>query len=151
MKTWLMEMNQIETRAGVGCAQERTLQVFGSSMIPGEYILKSSEIEANVGRARASVTVGNSGDRPIQVGSHFHFFEVNRALRFDREIAYGMRLEIPAGTAVRFEPGEERIVNLVALGGSRIVYGMNALVMGPLDAPGTKEKALEKAKAGGYL
>jgi urease beta subunit len=120
-------------------------------MIPGEYILKSGEIEANVGRARASVKVGNSGDRPIQVGSHFHFFEVNRALRFDRETAYGMRLEIPAGTAVRFEPGEERIVNLVALGGSRIVYGMNALVMGPLDAPGAKEKALEKAKLEGYL
>ena len=120
-------------------------------MIPGEFVLQSGEIEANVGRARASVTVANTGDRPIQVGSHFHFFEVNRALRFDREAAYGMRLEVPAGTAVRFEPGEEKMVNLVGLGGSRIVYGMNALVMGSLDAPGAKGKALEKAKLEGYL
>jgi urease beta subunit len=120
-------------------------------MIPGEFILGEGEIEANVGRATARVTVANTGDRPIQVGSHFHFFEVNRALRFDRNTAYGMRLEIPAGTAVRFEPGEEKEVNLTALGGLRIVYGMNGLVMGSLDAPGAKESALEKAKTEGYL
>jgi urease beta subunit len=120
-------------------------------MIPGEYILASGDIEANVGRATARVTVANTGDRPIQVGSHFHFFEVNRALRFDRSTAYGMRLAIPAGTAVRFEPGEEKEVNLVALGGLRIVYGMNSLVMGSLDASGAKEAALEKAKTEGYL
>jgi urease beta subunit len=120
-------------------------------MIPGEYILAEGEIKANVGRATARVTVANTGDRPIQVGSHFHFFEVNRALRFDRSTAYGMRLEIPAGTAVRFEPGEEKEVNLTALGGLRIVYGMNGLVMGSLDAPGAKESALEKAKTEGYL
>jgi urease beta subunit len=120
-------------------------------MIPGEFILGEGEIEANVGRATARVRVANTGDRPIQVGSHFHFFEVNRALRFDRKTAYGMRLEIPAGTAVRFEPGEEKEVNLVALGGLRIVYGMNGLVMGALDAPGAKESALEKAKTEVYL
>ena len=120
-------------------------------MIPGEYILASGDIQANVGRATARVTVANTADRPIQVGSHFHFFEVNRALRFDREAAYGMRLELAAGTAVRFEPGEEKEVNLVALGGQRIVYGMNGLVMGALDAPGAKEAALEKAREQGYL
>ena len=120
-------------------------------MIPGEYILADGDIEANIGRATARVTVANTADRPIQVGSHFHFFEVNRALRFDRNTAYGMRLEIPAGTAVRFEPGEAKEVNLVALGGLRIVYGMNGLVMGSLDAPGAKEAALEKAKTEGYL
>jgi urease subunit gamma/beta len=120
-------------------------------MIPGEYILADGEIKANVGRATARVTVANTADRPIQVGSHFHFFEVNRALRFDRSSAYGMRLEIPAGTAVRFEPGEAKEVNLVALGGSRIVYGMNSLVMGSLDAAGAKAAALEKAKLEGYL
>lgn len=120
-------------------------------MIPGEYVLADGKIEANVGRATARVTVANTADRPIQVGSHFHFFEVNRALRFDRASAYGMRLEIPAGTAVRFEPGEEKEVNLVALGGLRIVYGMNGLVMGSLDASGAKEAALEKARVEGYL
>ena len=120
-------------------------------MIPGEYILAEGDIKANVGRATARVLVANTADRPIQVGSHFHFFEVNRALRFDREAAYGMRLELAAGTAVRFEPGEEKEVNLVALGGQRIVYGMNGLVMGALDAPGAKEAALEKARAEGYL
>jgi urease beta subunit len=127
-------------------------------MIPGEYILADAggseieaSIEANIGRERASLLVANSGDRPIQVGSHFHFFEVNRALRFARETAYGMRLDVPAGTAVRFEPGEEKLVALVALGGRRIVYGMNALVMGALDAPGMREAALAKASAEGYL
>ena len=101
-------------------------------MIPGEMLVEEGEIEINVGRATATVTVANSGDRPVQVGSHFHFYEVNPALAFDRELAYGMRLDIAAGTAVRFEPGQERTVQLVALAGDRVVYGFNGRVMGKL-------------------
>ena len=92
-------------------------------MHPGEYILDDGEIELNAGRATARALVSNKGDRPIQVGSHYHFFEVNTALDFDRAMAYGMRLDIPAGTAIRFEPGEEKEVQLVALSGRRAVYG----------------------------
>jgi len=102
-------------------------------MIPGEMLVEPGDIELNVGRRTASVNVANSGDRPIQVGSHFHFFETNPALQFEREIGYGMRLNIAAGTAVRFEPGQERTVELVALAGDRQVYGFNAKVMGALD------------------
>jgi len=102
-------------------------------MKPGEYLLEDSDIEANVGRKTAQVLVKNSGDRPVQVGSHYHFFEVNKALKFDRDAAYGMRLNIAAGTAVRFEPGEEKEVGLVDFGGARIVLGHNGLVNGPLD------------------
>jgi len=101
-------------------------------MIPGEYFLKSEPIELNVGRRTARITVTNRGDRPIQVGSHCHFFEVNRALDFDRTAAYGMRLNIPAGTAVRFEPGDSKDIEIVALSGSRTVYGINGLVNGKL-------------------
>ncbi|MGH7247308.1 MAG: urease subunit beta [Pseudomonadota bacterium] len=101
-------------------------------MNPGEYILESEPIEANAGRRTASAVVRNTGDRPIQVGSHFHFFEVNRALDFDRDAAYGMRLDIPAGTAVRFEPGGEKEVALVEFAGAREVYGHRGLVNGPL-------------------
>jgi urease subunit beta len=101
-------------------------------MIPGEMLIEDGEIELNVGRAKATVTVANSGDRPVQVGSHFHFYEVNPALAFDREQAYGMRLDIAAGTAVRFEPGQERTVQLVALAGDRMVFGFNGRVMGKL-------------------
>ena len=101
-------------------------------MHPGEYLLDESEIELNAGRATARVVVRNTGDRPIQVGSHFHFFEINTALNFDRNAAYGMRLDIPAGTAIRFEPGEEKEVPLVALAGARAVYGHNGLVNGAL-------------------
>lgn len=101
-------------------------------MIPGEMYIEPGEIELNAGRATATITVANSGDRPIQVGSHFHFFEVNPALQFDRQTAYGMRLNIAAGTAVRFEPGQQRTVELVALAGDRRVYGFNAKVMGAL-------------------
>ena len=100
-------------------------------MIPGEYLLDGPPIELNVGRPTCPVEVKNTGDRPIQVGAHFHFFEVNRALVFDREAAYGMRLDLPAGTAVRFEPGEVKRVQLVALGGQRRVFGGNALRLGP--------------------
>ncbi|WP_339374580.1 urease subunit beta [Synechococcus sp. BDU 130192] len=103
------------------------------AMIPGELRPQAGEIELNAGRETKVVTVANTGDRPIQVGSHFHFFEVNRALRFDRAATKGMRLNIPAGTAVRFEPGDEKDVELVALAGRRHVYGLNNLVDGALD------------------
>jgi urease subunit beta len=102
-------------------------------MIPGELIVLDGQIELNRGRPTISIRVGNQGDRPIQVGSHFHFYEVNRALIFDRQAAKGMRLDIPSGTAVRFEPGDEKQVNLVPFAGSRQVYGFNNLVDGSLD------------------
>ncbi|MBD2356916.1 urease subunit beta [Tolypothrix sp. FACHB-123] len=101
-------------------------------MIPGEIIPLDGEIELNAGRETIKFLVGNTGDRPIQVGSHFHFFEVNSALSFDREQARGMRLDIPAGTAVRFEPGDEKEVTLVPLVGTRQVYGFNAKINGSL-------------------
>jgi urease subunit beta len=101
-------------------------------MIPGELLVDKGEIELNVGRPTVSITVANSGDRPVQVGSHYHFFEVNEALQFERKAAYGYRLNIAAGTAVRFEPGQERSVELVALAGDRKVYGFNGKVMGAL-------------------
>ncbi|MES2260197.1 MAG: urease subunit beta [Pseudomonadota bacterium] len=105
-------------------------------MIPGEFMLEEGEIDLNKGRETATVVVANRGDRPIQVGSHFHFFEVNPALSFERWQAYGMRLNIAAGTAVRFEPGQQRTVELVKLGGERQVYGFNGAVMGKLqDTP----------------
>ncbi|MBY0612748.1 MAG: urease subunit beta [Beijerinckiaceae bacterium] len=99
-------------------------------MIPGETITKDGEIELNAGRPTLALSVANTGDRPIQVGSHYHFFETNAALSFDREAARGMRLNIAAGTAVRFEPGQSREVTLVALAGKREVYGFRALVSG---------------------
>jgi urease subunit beta len=101
-------------------------------MIPGEYFLGKEPIDANVGRATFRLAVTNRGDRPIQVGSHCHFFEVNRLLDFDRKVAYGTRLNIPAGTAVRFEPGDTKEIDLVALAGTRTVYGINGLVNGKL-------------------
>ena len=101
-------------------------------MIPGEMFIDAGEIELNVGRATITLSIANTGDRPIQIGSHFHFYEVNPALAFDREAARGFRLIIAAGTAVRFEPGQERTVELVALAGERIVYGFDAKIMGPL-------------------
>ena len=101
-------------------------------MIPGEIIPKSGEVELNAGATQITLEVANTGDRPIQVGSHFHFYETNAGLRFDREAARGMRLDIAAGTAVRFEPGQARDVKLVPLGGARIVYGFCQKIMGPL-------------------
>ena len=103
-------------------------------MIPGEMLIEEGEIALNVGRKTVTLTVANRGDRPIQVGSHFHFHETNPALQFDRDAAYGMRLHIAAGTAVRFEPGQQRTIELVALAGSRKVYGFNGKVMGKLKA-----------------
>lgn len=106
-------------------------------MIPGELLVEDGEIELNVGRKTLTIVVANTGDRPIQVGSHYHFFETNPALHFERQSARGFRLNIAAGTALRFEPGQERTVELVALAGDRVVYGFNALISGPLD---TKKK-----------
>ncbi len=99
-------------------------------MIPGEIITQAGEIELNAGRKTITIEVSNTGDRPIQVGSHFHFYEVNSALQFDRIATKGMRLDIPAGTAVRFEPGDEKTVNLVAIAGSKEIYGFKGLVNG---------------------
>ncbi len=101
-------------------------------MIPGEIDVAEGEIELNQGRQTVTLEVANSGDRPVQVGSHYHFYETNRGLVFDRERARGYRLDIPAGTAVRFEPGQTREVRLVAYSGARVVYGFNAAIMGPL-------------------
>jgi urease beta subunit len=120
---------------------------FDSTMIPGEYFLAAEPIELNAGRATARIEVSNRGDRPVQVGSHCHFFEVNRWLAFDRAAAYGMRLNIAAGTAVRFEPGDTREVELVAIGGARQVAGLNRLVEGALDDPKIREAALAAADA----
>ncbi len=114
-------------------------------MKPGEYLLEEGIITLNDGRDTSTVLVSNTGDRPIQVGSHYHFFEVNRALDFDRAAAYGMRLNIAAGTAVRFEPGEQKEVHLVAFGGSRIIHGHNGWVNGALDDASVREQALAKA------
>ena len=101
-------------------------------LIPGEVFTASGDIELNAGRKTKTLTVSNSGDRPIQIGSHFHFYEVNSAMKFDRDAAYGMRLNIMAGTAIRFEPGQERTIELVDLSGDRVVYGFNQKVMGKL-------------------
>jgi urease subunit beta len=102
-------------------------------LIPGELIPEPGELELNAGRPVTTVLVANSGDRPVQVGSHFHFFEANSALRFDREATRGLRLDIPAGTAIRFEPGDSREVQLVPFAGERRIFGFNGLVNGPLD------------------
>ena len=113
-------------------------------MIPGEYFVGKNDIEANIGRATTSIPVVNTGDRPVQVGSHFHFFEVNRQLEFDRSKAFGMRLNIAAGTAVRFEPGEEKEIELVTFGGRRKAFGINNLVNGDTSDEANKRDALNK-------
>jgi len=117
-------------------------------MKPGEYIISGDEILINPGKPTISLHVTNTGDRPIQVGSHAHFFEVNKALSFPREKAYGFHLNIPAGTSVRFEPGDSREVELTEYGGKRIVYGFSGLVNGPLEQK--KSEALQKAKERGF-
>jgi urease beta subunit len=114
-------------------------------MIPGELFLDGDSIELNAGRPTRRLEVANTGDRPVQVGSHFHFFEVNRCLAFDRVATYGMRLNIASGTAVRFEPGDTREVELVSIGGSREVIGLNRLVDGALDDPAVRTAALDAA------
>lgn len=117
---------------------------------PGEYRLADGDVVINEGRDVVTLTVTNRGDRPVQVGSHFHFFEVNRELDFDRAAAFGMRLDIAAGTAVRFEPGEEREIELVALGGERAVHGLNSLTDGGT-GPDRLDEALGRAAAAGFL
>jgi urease beta subunit len=118
-------------------------------MIPGEYLLGDGDIEANAGRRSLRLTVANTGDRPIQVGSHFHFFEANRALVFERALAFGMRLDIPAGTAVRFEPGDEKEVGLVELAGAREVHGLNGLTSGAA-VDGRRQESVARAARAGF-
>lgn len=117
---------------------------------PGEIFIEDGDIELNGGKDTAQIIVTNTADRPIQVGSHFHFFEVNKGLDFNRRLAYGMRLDIPAGTAVRFEPGESKRVNLVEIGGTREGFGLNGLVEGKMDDPEVKEKAWKLAAEKGF-
>lgn len=119
--------------------------------LPGELLPADGSIRINDGRETATVTVENTGDRPVQVGSHYHFFETNPELDFDRNAAYGMRLDVPAGTAVRFEPGNERDIELVAIGGRRIVYGMAGLVNGELDDEEIRSRAFKRAAEQQYL
>jgi urease subunit beta len=117
-------------------------------MVPGEVRAGEGTVTLNEGRETATVTVANTGDRPVQVGSHFHFFEANAALAFDREAAFGRRLNVPAGTAVRFEPGDEQTVELVDIGGKRRAHGMNGMVNGSVD--GDPAEALERLRAAGF-
>jgi urease subunit beta len=120
---------------------------------PGEYFLNEAagNVQANAGRKTVRVVARNTGDRPVQVGSHYHFFEVNRALGFDRGAAYGMRLNIAAGTAVRFEPGEEKEVELTEFGGTRVIHGGNGLVQGALDVADAPERAVQRARNADFL
>lgn len=131
--------------------RDHTAPVRAATVTPGEVILGEGDIVAFPGRETVEVTVANTGDRPIQVGSHCHFFESNRALRFDREKAYGFRLRVPAGTAVRFEPGEEKRVTLVSIGGNRVAYGINGLTHGRLDDPAVKANAIAAAREQGFI
>lgn len=152
-------MPKAEKRA----AGRKTLRARGSSLaatikaelakpvIPGEILFATGDIEVLKDRHTKDLTVKNSADRPIQVGSHCHFFEVNRGLVFDREQAFGFRLSIPAGTAARFEPGEEKRVTLVALAGNRVVYGINGLTNGALDDAQVKAQALARAAERGFI
>ena len=118
-------------------------------MIPGEYLLSGEPIQANLDRETVEIDVANVSDRPIQVGSHFHFFEVNKALTFPRRLAFGKRLNIPAGTAVRFEPGDRKRITLVAFAGHLEIYGLNALTQGAV-SPEARDAALERALAQGF-
>lgn len=152
-------MPKAEKRA----AGRKTLRARGSSLaatikaelakpvIPGEILFATGDIDVLKDRHTKDLTVKNSADRPIQVGSHCHFFEVNRGLVFDREQAFGFRLSIPAGTAARFEPGEEKRVTLVALAGNRVVYGINGLTNGSLDDAQVKAQALARAAERGFI
>ncbi len=119
-------------------------------MVPGEYIFDGEDLELNANRPVVTIKVNNTGDRPVQIGAHYHFFEVNKALVFDRVKAYGMRLDLPSGTAARFEPGEVKEVNLIPYSGRREVYGFNGLVMGRLDDPHTRATSLKRCVDQGY-
>ena len=125
-------------------------QPFRMERTPGEIVVPDEEIEINAGRREIMLKVLNTGDRPVQVGSHYHFFETNRALEFDRAAAFGMRLAVPAGTAVRFEPGESKEVTLVEFGGTGELGGLNKLTEGSRHAPEVKERALQRARERGY-
>ena len=140
---------RVQAKARLSTKPVKKLQT--TEVIPGEIILGEGDIVAFKGRQTVELIVANTGDRPIQVGSHCHFFEANRALRFDREKAYGFRLQVPAGTAVRFEPGEDKRVTLVAIGGHRVSYGINGLVNGRLDDPIVKAKAMSVAREQGFI
>ncbi|QLC35200.1 urease subunit beta (plasmid) [Halarchaeum sp. CBA1220] len=120
----------------------------GERLVPGEVVPGEGDVSINEDRETATVTVANTGDRPVQVGSHFHFFEANGALAFDREAAFGMRLNVPAGTAVRFEPGDERDVDLVAIGGKQRAHGMNGVVNGSV--AGDPGAALARLREAGF-
>ena len=139
------------TKRRVESRDAKKASIQPAAIIPGEIILGEGDIVAFHGRQTVELIVANTGDRPIQVGSHCHFFETNRALRFDREKAYGFRLQVPAGTAVRFEPGEDKRVTLVSVGGNRVAYGINGLVNGRLDDPNVKAKAMTAAREQGFI
>ena len=150
MKKKTKAKQKVATRKGVSRDVKKTL-IQTAAIIPGQIILSEGDIVGFKDRQIVELVVANTGDRPIQVGSHCHFFEANRALRFDREKAYGFRLQVPAGTAVRFEPGEDKRVTLVSIGGNRVAYGINGLTNGRLDDPHVKQQALRKAKELGFL
>ncbi len=126
------------------------LGVRRDAVVPGEIIAQDGDIELNKGRRKATIKAVNRGDRPIQVGSHYHFFEVNKALDFEREKSFGMHLDIPAGTAVRFEPGERKEITLAAFGGTGEIFGLNSLTDGETHSAASKTEALRKAKAAGF-
>ena len=150
MKKKTKAKQKVMKRRGVS-RDVKKVSIQSVAVIPGEVILGEGDIVAFKGRQTVELSVANTGDRPIQVGSHCHFFEANRALRFDREKAYGFRLQVPAGTAVRFEPGEDKRVTLVSIGGNRVAYGINGLVNGRLDDPNVKAKALVSAREQGFI
>jgi urease beta subunit len=139
------------TKRKVGAGDAKKASIQPGAVIPGEVIPGEGDIVAFKGRQTVDLIVANTGDRPIQVGSHCHFFEANRALRFDREKAYGYRLQVPAGTAVRFEPGEDKRVTVVSIGGNRVAYGINGLVNGRLDDQNVKTKAMTAAREQGFI
>lgn len=120
-------------------------------MIPGEPLPAEGDVGLNGAHRTTIITVANTGDRPIQVGSHYHFFETNKALKFDRESAFGMRLNVPAGSSTRFEPGDEKEVELVEIGGRRVVHGFNGLTEGPLNDADVREAAFRRAREGDFM
>ncbi len=138
--------NPIQEKSNDGVSQANPLD----EVRPGEIIPAKGDVELNVGREKRSVNVTNTGDRPIQIGSHYHFFEVNKALDFNREASFGMHLDIPAGTAVRFEPGESKEVDLVSFGGSGELFGLNNLTNGSINSEEIRKKALELARKRGF-
>lgn len=151
MKKRLSKPTKGQTKTKANSLDAIIKSELAKAVIPGEIQPASGDIEAFNGRQTVDLTVSNTGDRPIQVGSHCHFFEVNRALKFDRAQAFGFKLCIPAGTAARFEPGEEKRVTLVAIAGNRVIYGINNLTDGPIDDSQVKSKALTRAAERRFL